>query len=155
LLYEDLLEIADKENIEVIEFKFKSEKIKGLYVDNVIAINPILSTSVEKACILAEELGHYYTSTGDILDQNDICNRKQEHLARKWSYEKMVPLKKLISASFEGCRNIFELSEYLGVTEEFLKSTLKYYEQKYGLFKEVDEYCVYFNPLTVCKYEYE
>lgn len=155
MLYEELLEIADKEDIEVIEFKFKSEKIKGLYADNVIAINPILSTSAEKACILAEELGHYYTTTGDILDQNSVRNRKKELLARRWGYEKLIPLKKLINASFDGCKNIFELSEYLGVTEEFLKSTLKHYEQKYGLFTEIDGYCIYFNPLTVCKYDYE
>lgn len=153
--YENLLKIADEENIEVIEIKFKSERIKGLYADNIIAINPILSTDAEKACVLAEELGHYYTSTGNILDQNDINNRKQELLARKWSYEKLIPLEKLVAASFDGCKNIFELSEYLGVTEEFLKSTLKHYERKYGLFAELDGYCIYFNPLTVCKYEYE
>jgi len=155
LSYESLLEIADEENIEVIEIRFKSERIKGIYADNIIAINPILSTNAEKACILAEELGHYYTTTGDILNQNNICNRKQELLARKWGFEKLIPLEKLIGASFDGCKNIFELSENLGVTEEFLKDTLKHYEQKYGLFAEIDGYCIYFNPLTVCRYQYE
>lgn len=53
-------------------------KNKGLYADNIIWINKYLPTSVEKACILAEELGHHYTTAGDILDQNDIENCKQE-----------------------------------------------------------------------------
>ncbi len=123
--YESLLEIANQEDIEVLEIRFKSENIKGIYADNIIAINPILSTSVEKACILAEELGHYYTSTGDILNQNNTSNKKQELLARKWGYEKLIPLEKLISASFDGCKNMFELSEHLCVTEDFLRNTLK------------------------------
>ena len=39
---------------------------------------------MEKASVLAEELGHYYTTVGNILDQEDAGNRKQEHKARTW-----------------------------------------------------------------------
>ena len=30
----------------------------------------------EKACVLAEELGHHYTTIGDIIDQKESENRK-------------------------------------------------------------------------------
>lgn len=154
MTYEQLAEIAYEENIELIEFNFKSG-IKGLYSDNTIAISKKLETSTEKKCVLAEELGHYYTTAGNILDMEDVSNRKQELAARKWSYEKLIPLSALIKALYSGCTNLFELADYLNVTEEFLKDALAHYESKYGLYTEFEDYCIYFNPLTVCKYNYD
>ena len=67
-MYESLLSEAEKEHLEVIYYPFRG-KIKGLYYDKVIAISRHIDTTAEKTCILAEELGHYYTSAGNILDQ--------------------------------------------------------------------------------------
>jgi hypothetical protein len=80
--------------------------------------------------------------------------QKQELKARKYAYEKLITLKDIIKASYTGCTNLFELAEYLDVTQQFLKETLQHYQNKYGLYAEVGNYCVYFNPLTVCKYNY-
>jgi len=153
MTYEQLVQAAEDDDIEVMEVNFKGG-LKGLYSDNVISINSKIQTSIEKKCILIEELGHHYKTTGNIIDLKNVCNRKQELKARNWSYEKLVPLKSLIKASYNGCTNLYELAEYLDVTEEFLKCTLNYYESKFGIFTEVDNYCIYFNPLTVCKYSY-
>jgi len=154
MTYEGLLHEAYNNNIEIIEFNFESDCM-GMCVENKIAMSPKLKTTTEKKCVLAEELGHYYTTSGNILDLKTICNRRQELKTRNWSYDKLVPLKDLINASFECCTNKFELAEHLDVTEEFLSGALKYYESKYGLYAEVGNYCIYFNPLTVCKYNYE
>lgn len=152
--YEELLQEAEDNNIEVIEFTFRGTN-KGMYADSTIAIRKDIETTAERKCILAEELGHFHANTGNITDLKPIQNRKQEGQARKWSYEKLVPLKSLIRASCSGCMNIYELAEYLDVTEDFLKDALKYYERKYGLYAEVGNYCIYFNPLTVCHYKYK
>ena len=56
----------------------------GRIYKNRIAIRTDL-TDIEKSCVLAEELGHYYTTVGDILDQSDDGNRKQERRARLWA----------------------------------------------------------------------
>ena len=54
--YEELLEEAAAQNISVDEnFPFHGN-LKGLYVDQNIALSDQLETSAEKACILAEEL---------------------------------------------------------------------------------------------------
>lgn len=72
--YDELLrEYEDRVSIE--EHSMVHE---GLYCDDVIWINKAL-TEQRKACILAEELGHYETSVGDILDTNELKNAKQEH----------------------------------------------------------------------------
>lgn len=154
MTYEDLICEANSENIEVYEINFP-KGIKGLYCDGYISINKKIETTKEKKCVLAEELGHYHTSVGNIIDMKNIINRKQELVARKWGYEKLIPLKLLVQATFKSCTSLYELAERLDVTEEFLKEALQYYNNKYGLYAEVDNYCIYFNPLSVCKFNYE
>ncbi len=146
----ELLEKESYENgVEIIQHTFNSNRIKGLYSDSVIALNKDLSTSAEKACVLAEELGHYYTTTGNILEQSDTMNRKQEYRARLVAYNKMIGLCGIIDAYKRGCRNRYEIADYLGVPEEFLLETLNAYKSKYGLCTTVDNYIVYFEPLGV------
>ena len=64
----------------------------GRICNNRIAIHKGLSSQSEKACVLAEELGHYHTTYGNILDESDISNRKQELQARAWGYDKQIGL---------------------------------------------------------------
>ena len=73
--YEELLDLAYKEGLITKEKPLQGNdgRIKG----SRIAIREELDTT-EKTCVLAEELGHYYTSSGDILDQQNVSNRKQE-----------------------------------------------------------------------------
>lgn len=122
--------------------------LKGLYFDGSIAIE-INMTSTEKACVLAEELGHHYTTVGNILDQEDVSNRKQERRARLWSYRKMFDLADLLSAYKYGCRNRYEVAEYLEVTEAFLEEAINAYKEKYGICTKVDRYVIYFDPLSI------
>ena len=74
--YEKLQDKACKDGIDVIDYPFNSNRIDGLYCDGTIAIRKDIETSVEKACVLAEELGHYYTSHGNIINMNDVKSRK-------------------------------------------------------------------------------
>ena len=113
-----------------------------------------LNLQTEKACILAEERGHHFTTSGDIIDQTDIQNRKQEFRARMWAYNEMVGLMGIIDAYKNGCRNSYEVAEYLEVTEVFLNDALNAYRDKYGVYTTVDNYIIYFIPgLTVFKKE--
>lgn len=92
-MHRALLHEAEKEGIEVVYLPLRG-RIKGLYYNNVIALNKNIDTTAEKTCILAEELGHYYTSCGNIIDTSDTNNRKQEVKARRWAVKRLVPLKK-------------------------------------------------------------
>lgn len=145
--YEILLSEASEYGLIVKEkpLKYNNGRIKGSRV----AIRQDLSTSIEKACVLAEELGHHYTTYGNILDQSDASNRKQELRARAWAYNKQIGLLGLIRAYEHGCRNRFEIAEYLEVTEEVLEECLVYYRNKYGVCANIDNYVVYFIPNLV------
>lgn len=124
----------------------------GLLINKRIAIRKNLSTHTEKACVLAEELGHYYTTSGNILDQNEVTNRKQELRARLWAYNHQIGLIGIIRAYEHGCRNASEMAEHLNVTESFLQDALSCYRSKYGICVEFDNYIVFFIPaLAVMK----
>lgn len=145
--YEKLLDNAEKDNVTVIEeYTFESERFKGLYCDGVIALSQDMKTETEKACILAEELGHHYTAVGDIIDQSSVESRKQEMHGRIIAYNRLVGLRGIIDAYNHHCQNAFEVAEYLGVTEEFLNDTLRYYKDKYGTYTIIDNYAIIFEP---------
>lgn len=150
--YEKLQEEACKDGIEVVDYPFESERIKGLYCDGTIAIRDNIATTTEKACVLAEELGHHYTSVGNIIDMDGSSNRKQERQARLWAYNKQIGLKGLIRAYEHGCTASHEIAEYLDVTEKALQECIEFYRDKYGEYKTVEHYIIFFIPhLAVLK----
>ena len=141
--YTDLLIEADKQHLITKEKPLRANcgRIKG----NRIAIKHDLDET-EKKCTLAEELGHYHTTVGDIMDQSSDANRKQELRARLWSYNKLVGLHGIISGYKAGCQSAYDLAEHLGVTEEFLLEALQCYRSKYGVYTRFDNYAIYFEP---------
>lgn len=143
MTYDELLKEADNLGLIVKDKPLQANngRIKG----NKIAIKKNLKNR-DKKCVLAEELGHYYTTTGNIIDISNENNLKQEHQARLWAYNKLVGLRGIISAYEVGCSNRYEIAEYLDVTEEFLNEAIERYTSKYGQCITVDNYVIYFIP---------
>ena len=142
--YELLIDEARDEGLFVKEKSLHGSdgRIKG----NRIAIRKDIDTQAEKTCVLAEELGHHYTTTGNILDQSRSENRKQELHARLHGYNRLIGLNRIIRAYQHRCQSLAEMAEYLEVTENFLKEALELYRQKYGTGVEIDNYIVIFEP---------
>jgi len=144
--YERLASSPDAEGVTIYDRKFRSPRIKGLYCDGNIAVSNTLETDAEKACVLSEELGHYHTTEGIIIDQSSAANRKQELRARLWGYNKLIGLHGIISCYKVGCQTAYDMAEHLGVTEEFLLEALQCYRNKYGVCIKFDNYVIYFEP---------
>lgn len=149
MTYEQLLTTADQDGLLVKEKKLA--KHDGLLNGRRIAIRKNIATQAEKSCVLAEELGHHYTSSGDILDQTDVMNQKQEYRARLYGYNLKIGLTGLIRAYEAGCRNLYEMADFLDATEEYLKEAIRCYRSKYGVCTAVDNYVVYFEPFAVMR----
>lgn len=144
--YEALLEEARESGLSVIHYPFQNNRIKGLYCNNTAAINSSIDTSIEKSCILAEELGHHYTSSGDIIDLSNAESRKQEYKARLWAYNYMIGLTGIIAAHTSGCTSLYDTAEFLDVTVDFLMEAISQYRKKYGTYVVVENYVIYFEP---------
>lgn len=147
--YDELTLECEKENILVAEMPM--ECYDGRIIGNFVVIDSKLEYT-KKACVLAEELGHYHTTVGDILDQTDVSNRKQERTARLWAYNKQIGLSGLVHCFEARCQNTHEMADHLGVTEAFLQDALECYRQKYGICTSYQQYTIYFEPkLAICK----
>lgn len=141
--YEKLSIKAQSKALKVVEVDLEAND--GFYCDGYIFINKSLNDK-EKYCVLAEELGHYETSYGNILDQNSINNVKQELKARRWGYKHIVSLEGIIEAFENNCLNEYEMAEYLGVTDEYFKECIEDYKRQYGLSCKLGKYYIVFEP---------
>ena len=150
MTYETLLEKAEQQHLTVNELDMA--QFDGLIIGKDIFLRSTINTQKQKACVLAEEIGHALTSAGNILDYNVQNNWRQEVKARTVGYELMVGLDDIVEAFNSGCRNRYELAEYLGVTEKYLQEAVERYHEKYGVYVNKGNYCVMFEPcLTVIK----
>lgn len=140
--YEALACNAEKIGIDVIEVDLEGKS--GYILNNTIFINQNMN-DISKRCVLAEELGHYFKNYGDITNQEDIKNKKQEIIARRWSYEHLVGVVDLINAHKKGCYTKYDIAEYLNITEDILENALKYYQCKYDNGCKIDNYWINFN----------
>ena len=130
--FEELEDVAYQDGVDVLNYRFESNNIKGLYCDGVIAIREDM-TIPEKTCALAEELGHHETSVGNILDMSSAANRKQERQARLHGYNRLIGLIGIVHAFNAGCQNKYEIADFLDVTEEYLQECINCYQSKYGI----------------------
>ncbi len=141
--YEKLSIKAQSKALKVVEVDLEAND--GFYCDGYIFINKSLNDK-EKYCVLAEELGHYETSYGNILDQNNISNVKQELKARRWGYKHIVTLEGIIEAFENNCLNEYEMAEYLGVTDEYFRECIEDYKRQYGLSCRLGKYYITLEP---------
>lgn len=139
----ELLKYIDEKDLTLVYCDLP-QKFKGLYNDDAIYMDGHLSCAEER-CILAEEIGHYETSSGNILDMSNLSNYKQEIKARTWAVDTLISLNLLIAAYESGVRNRFELAEFLGVTEEFLAFALEQMQYKHGSQAIYGDYIIYFD----------
>lgn len=150
LTYDHLLIEAEKEGLIIKEKPLISSD--GRIFGKKIAIRKDIPTLCQKACVLAEEIGHHYTASGNILEQQSTKNIKQERKGRIWAYDTMIGLSGIVMAYERHCSNHYEMADYLGVSEQFLHDALHYYSQKYGNGAVYGQYIIKFIPsLMVAK----
>lgn len=126
-----LIEECEELGAKVIEDDLCANKPFGYCIGKNIYINNNC-TNKEKYCTLLEELGHYKTTFGDITNQNDIRNKKQELVARRWGYEHKVTLEEILDAIEHNCCKSYEVAEFLGVTDTYFFECIQNYRLKYG-----------------------
>lgn len=148
--YEQLL--AENEHIKIKDTHSLPDGYSGFYKDGIILIDKDLSET-RKAEVLYEELAHHKLTYGNILDQSKDINRKFENYAKRYGYEAALPLRIIVEAHNYGVNNLYELAEYVQLSEEHVLEILKHYKNKYGIGTHYGNYAITFEPLRVFKYK--
>lgn len=149
-LYEEML--IEHDYIEVRETDVMPNDLHGLWLGDLILIKRNLSET-RKAEVLYEELAHHKLTYGNILDQSKDINRKFENYARRHGYEAALPLRIIVEAHNYGVSNLYELAEYVQLSEKHVLEILEYYKTKHGLTTRYGKYVIQFEPLRVFEYK--
>lgn len=131
----DIYNLIEQEHIILEEVNFKQNNIEGIYfkapgLSPTIGINKNIVPDTRKyTSVLAEELGHHFTSTGDISTEcvtytQKINKSKQEKRARLWAANYLISDEEINRAILQNIGNIYTLSIHFNVTEEILKYKL-------------------------------
>ncbi len=81
---------------------------------------------------LAEEIGHWKTTAGDIHKMKNLNDHRQELEARRLGYMMIVDLDGLIDCFKKGITTPWDLADYFECTEEYIWNALDTYKIKYG-----------------------
>lgn len=126
---EDLYLYADRNNIVVEHFKIPKNKSLSVRIHNkdFIAIDEsAMTNSAEERTHLAHELGHCLTGTFYEIASPLQIRGKAEKKAESWAIKKCVPKSGFIKLLKDGYE-VWEIAEYFGVTEDFVKKAYEYY----------------------------
>lgn len=126
-----LYDIATRENISIEDFKMKNKAIieridKEYYIG--LNYSKIESITEEKE-LLAEELGHYYCNAFYNSSSSLSTVSKKEYRANKWKCTILVSVKDLKEAFKKGLRNIYEVADYLSLSEDTVAFAYNYYKE--------------------------
>lgn len=89
-------------------------------------------------CILAEELGHHFTTGFNLMAfarrNKKYIVTKYEKLATFWAVEYLMPMDKLIKIINSGFFSTHNVAEFFDVTERFAGRGIQlYFEKKYNI----------------------
>ena len=125
-----LYDIVEKENIKIYDYNI--DNVNGAFINynniNAIAMNyKNIDTIAKEKCVLAEELGHYYSdATYSPFCSDSTFISKQEYKAKKWAMKTLIPI-----AKFQTLKSnyLYELADEFGVTEDMIKFAYQYYSE--------------------------
>lgn len=124
----DLRELADKDGIAVDYISCPECGSMSLLLDGkcYVGIDKNAESDKELVCF-AHELGHCETGAFyNRYSKFDIIS-KHEYKADKWAVQRLMPVDELLSAVDKGYTEAWELAEYFGVTEDFVRRAYEIY----------------------------
>ncbi len=124
----DLYEIANSENIEIMNIDLPLTRSMSIMTDNLDCYIGIdykrIATKTEEKVRLAHEVGHcvkgaFYNCHSKL----DIIS-KHEYSADKWACEQLLPKDEMQEAFENGFVEVWQLAEYFEVSEDLVKKAL-------------------------------
>jgi Zn-dependent peptidase ImmA (M78 family) len=128
----NVFDIIKKENIIYEETNLKHINSKGIYfkvygIPPVIAIDAsIVNYKSIYISILAEELGHHFTTQGNLLEasknhSDKLQKNKKETIAKKWAANLLISDDEFVLALHRCISSNWDMCDHFTVTNEILK----------------------------------
>lgn len=133
---EQLMKLAENENV-IVEYFNPNLSFRGFYCHEqgcppVIGLSADLHSNYRlHRCVMAEELGHHFTSVCDRSAfkryslQDRLTINKIEYKALRWAANHLVPEDDLLDVISEGLCEGWELAEHFDVTDEFMRFRMR------------------------------
>lgn len=129
---EELFQIIEKENVIFEETDIQYENSKGIYI-NIPEMPPtigISKTIVNDSCkylsIVAEEVGHHFTSVGNLTIRSKnysekLLKNKKENKAKLWAANFLISDEDFVQALHKCVSTPCDMCECFNVTNEILQ----------------------------------
>ena len=120
----DLYAIAETNRIPV--FRRSIPITKSMSVPDAVCIDDCLFGK-DETTRLGHELGHVMQGAFYTMRDPAFIRRRMENEADRWEIKKLVPKDELRSACEQGYTEIWQLSDYFGVSESLIQKALCLY----------------------------
>lgn len=123
----DLYDRAEAQGIEVDDVPMRALP-SGSFPEGWILLDTAkLPTQAEEAVALAHELGHIETGSFYDIHSSFDLRSKHEYRADKRAVHILIPKNEFMRALKRGICEVWELAEYFGVTESFIRKAILLY----------------------------
>lgn len=127
----DLFQVIERENIIFEETNIQYKDTKGIYF-NIPNIGPVIG--IDKSiihdrckymCVVTEELGHHFTTIGDLTIKSKdysekLQKRKKENKAKSWAANFLISDEDFVQALYNCISTPCDMCDYFNVTNEIL-----------------------------------
>lgn len=94
-----------------------------------IFFNPnAIHSLADEVCIAAHEAGHIMTGTTHKVNSTCDIVARHEEKASRWAIQRLIPYDEYMHALQNGIYEIWDLAEYFGVNESFIRKAIHYYQ---------------------------
>ena len=130
--FEELENEATALGIEVIDTEIPVFGMNAVYLsfsglDRIFLRNS--GTVRDRACWIAEELGHHHTGQNQVLNYCSANDWRAEARARRWAHMRLLSPDAIYTAA-RNTDDIYEIAEALDVSTEFLKESIDDFQSK-------------------------
>lgn len=130
--YSELCDIAESSDILMLSGKLHNAPSMAICDDGDCTIifdySKIDNTASLMVCT-AHEIGH--CETGSFYTPKSLeLRERMEYRANKWAIKKLAPKDEMIKAMEKGNTEIWQLADFLGITEEMVKYAMWVYFDK-------------------------
>ena len=124
----------EKENITVLPFRFQHLKSVSLGDEKVVGIDRSkIDGCAEEYTILIHEKGHFDSGAFYTASSPYLLKEQAERRADRAAILRYIPLEVLRECLAAGMVEIWDLAEYFGVTEAFMRKCVEYYRDTLGM----------------------